>query len=181
MEILWISLIPTAIALIAAFGLKLDISLKELAIQIAGGFLVLGVVWAIGLNLSSLDKEVWNGRVIDKTVWKFSCHTNTSNPCTNGYSCHFHEECSGSVDPDLYRKIQRNIESGRSDFQDAQTKLIDEKRVYETNLGSPWTGFWLHLAGYPKVDMNKYKVIVSDHAAVAFETGRENPINFNSN
>lgn len=96
MEILWISLIPTAIALIAAFGLKLDISLKELAIQIVGGFLVLGAVWVIGLNLSSLDKEVWNGRVIDKTVWKFSCHTNTSNPCTNGYSCHFHEVCSGS-------------------------------------------------------------------------------------
>lgn len=86
------------------------------------------------------------------------------------------ENYPGSVDPQLYRRIQDVIESGRRDFSTAQTQLIDQKRVYETNLGSPWTGFWLRLAGYPKINLDDYKIVINDRTAEAFRTGRENPI-----
>lgn len=86
------------------------------------------------------------------------------------------KEHNPNVDSALYVKIQQVVEAGRNEFQGAQTRLIDEKRVYETNLGYIWTGFWLKLAGYPKVDLSKYKPVVAGDTAKAFETHIQVPI-----
>lgn len=85
-------------------------------------------------------------------------------------------EQNPQVDPELYRKVQQLIESGRLEFQNAQTRLIDQKRAYETALGTFWGGMWLGIAGYPKVDISKFKVITSDRAEQAFDTGKEAPM-----
>lgn len=73
----------------------------------------------------------------------------------------------------LYLKIQQVVEAGRDEFKNAQTRLIDKKRAYQTALGSFWQGFWLRMAGYPKTDLDKYKVITNDVAAKAFNDGKE--------
>lgn len=83
------------------------------------------------------------------------------------------KEGNPSVDPTLYRNIQQIIEGGRNEFQNSQTRLIDQKRVYETALGTFWGGMWMRIAGYPRLDLSKYKAITTDRASTAFTTGKE--------
>ncbi len=82
-------------------------------------------------------------------------------------------EQNPSVDPMLYRQVQQIIEGGRTEFQNAQTRLIDQKRVYETALGSFWQGMWMRIAGYPKVNLADYKVITTDRTERTFQAGKE--------
>lgn len=86
------------------------------------------------------------------------------------------ENYPGQIDPGLYRAIQSTIESGRIQFQNNQTKLLDQKRVYQTNLDYTFRGFWLRLAGYPKMDLNAIRVVSSTTADRAFETGIDDGI-----
>lgn len=86
------------------------------------------------------------------------------------------QEQNPNLDQSTYARIQTMIEAGRNRFENAQTKFIDTKRVYETNLGYLWTGFWLGVAGYPKIDLDDYVIISSGRAQNAFETKVEEPI-----
>jgi hypothetical protein len=81
------------------------------------------------------------------------------------------EAYPGTVDPALYLKIQSIIESGRTSFSIEQEKLIDKKRVYETALGAPWQGLWLGIAGYPRINLDDYKIVKSDYSNQSFGTG----------
>lgn len=82
-------------------------------------------------------------------------------------------EQNPNVDPTLYRQIQQIIESGRTKFEEGQTRLIDQKRVYSTALDNVWGGMWMRIAGYPKINLDDYKSITTDRAAEAFKTGKE--------
>lgn len=84
------------------------------------------------------------------------------------------KEQNPNIDAQLYRKIQQIIEAGRDEFKNSQTRLIDEKRSYQTNLGYFWKGFWMRIAGYPRINLDDYKAIINDYAADAFKTGKEN-------
>lgn len=86
------------------------------------------------------------------------------------------ENYPGQVDNALYTQIQQIMEAGRNKFENAQTKFIDTKRQYETNLGYLWKGTWLSIAGYPKINLADYKIISSGHAKKAFETGVDEAI-----
>ena len=79
-------------------------------------------------------------------------------------------------DSTLYTKIQQIVEAGRNEFQTAQTVLIDTKRTYKDNLGFVWRGFWLKLAGYPKIDLEKFKAVVAADTEQAFTTGVQAPV-----
>lgn len=85
----------------------------------------------------------------------------------------FIQEQNPTIDSTVYTQIQRMIEAGRNDFRVAQTKLIDQKRVYETNLGSFWGGTWMSIAGYPKINLDDYKIIVNVQTQNTFENGVE--------
>lgn len=80
------------------------------------------------------------------------------------------KEQNPNLDQTTYIKIQQIIESGRNKFENAQTKFIDTKRVYSTNMGYFWKGFWIGLAGYPKINLDDYEIISSSHARTTFET-----------
>ena len=67
--------------------------------------------------------------------------------------------------------VQRMIEAGRNKFENAQTKFIDTKRVYQTKIDQLWSGLWLRVTGFPKINLDDYKIISSTHAKKAFETG----------
>ena len=81
------------------------------------------------------------------------------------------ENYPGQISDGLYVQIQQMIEAGRNKFENSQTKFIDTKRAYETDLGYLWKGFWLRVAGYPKIDLAKYVIISSEHAQDAFKNG----------
>lgn len=98
MQLFWILLIPATIALVATFLLKFNINFRELVIQLAGGTLIICIMWFAGSYMSTKDTEIINGQIIEKTAWKFSCPTNTSNPCRNSYSCNCYQICTSSTD-----------------------------------------------------------------------------------
>lgn len=73
----------------------------------------------------------------------------------------------------LYVKLQQIIEAGRDEFKTHQTRLIDAKRVYETALGSFWTGTWMRIAGYPKRNLDDFKIVTTDRVQETFKRGKE--------
>ena len=82
-------------------------------------------------------------------------------------------ERNPQVSEKLYVKLQEIIEGGRDECKTNQTRLIDTKRAYETSLGSFGRGTFMHLAGYPRINLADYKVVKTDSAVNAFRTGRE--------
>jgi len=91
-----IILIPVVISLFCKFVLRFDISWLEWLAGLLIGIACLSLIWAVGRYSAAGDTEILNGTVQSKNVWRFSCPTNTSNPCTNGYTCHSHQVCSGT-------------------------------------------------------------------------------------
>ena len=85
-------------------------------------------------------------------------------------------EQNPNLDQSTYLQIQRMIEAGRNKFENHQTKFLDTKRVYETNLGYLWKGFWLRVAGYPTINLDEFKIVTSTHAQESFETGIDNGV-----
>lgn len=78
-----------------------------------------------------------------------------------------------ALDSAMYKKIQQLIESYRDEFKNSQTKMIDVRRQYETAQGYFWRGLWLRIAGFPKVDMSKFKPIVTDSVQEIYKNGKE--------
>lgn len=88
----------------------------------------------------------------------------------------FIKEQNPAIDSSVYTQLQRIIEAGRDEFTVSQTTLIDQKRGYETQLGSFWRGTWLDVAGYPKVDLARYKIVTDVRTEDSFKSGTEEAI-----
>lgn len=86
------------------------------------------------------------------------------------------QEQNPQIDSSVYTKLQQMIEAGRARFEMSQTRLIDQKRIYTTHLGSFWKGMWMNIAGYPKIDLAKFEIVSSERANAAFDTKLEAPI-----
>jgi hypothetical protein len=82
-------------------------------------------------------------------------------------------EQNPTLDPALYSKIQQVIESGRTEFQNSQTKLLDIKRSYEFALNSFPQGIFMRALGYPKMPLDTYNIVTTDRVERAFEKGKE--------
>jgi len=86
-------------------------------------------------------------------------------------------EQNPQLDASMYTKIQQVIEAFRNEFKNAQTALLDRCATYEKQRGYVWSGFWLNLAGYPKMDIEKMcKPVTTEKAARTFETGKDTGI-----
>ena len=83
------------------------------------------------------------------------------------------QEQNPSLDSKVYIKVQQVIEAYRDEFKNGQTKMIDVKRSYETNLGLFWRGLWLRIAGFPKLNLEDFKPITTDRVDATFEAGKE--------
>jgi hypothetical protein len=86
------------------------------------------------------------------------------------------KESNPTLDPSVYTQLQQIIESGRNRFQNEQTRLIEFKAAYEASLGYFWKGFWLRLAGYPKINLDDYKIVKSNRTNDVYETGVDSPL-----
>ncbi len=94
------------------------------------------------------------------------------------------KEMNLPLDPTLNQKVMQIIEASRNDFQAAQTQMVETKRSYQTALDKNYPlgeGWWLKLAGFPKIDLAKYYIISSDGAREAFATGIDKQVNFGLN
>lgn len=85
-------------------------------------------------------------------------------------------EQNPNFDQSNYHLVLETIEAGRNDFQNQQKTKIDQVREYRTALGQFPSGFVMKIMGWPSEDFfARYgEIVVSDHAAKAFETGRDN-------
>lgn len=88
----------------------------------------------------------------------------------------FFKEHNIAIDASMYTKIQQVIEAGRNEFQKEQTRLVDVKGTYQTSLGSIPQGWFLSMAGYPKIDLDKYKPVVAGDTREVFEKGVQAPV-----
>lgn len=82
-------------------------------------------------------------------------------------------EQNPQVSPELYVKLQQIIDAGRTEFENAQKRLIDQKRAYSTELHSFYTGFWLRTSGYPKINLDEYKAITTNSVDETYKAGKE--------
>lgn len=87
----------------------------------------------------------------------------------------FLQEHDIKIDPSLYKDITQEIKSFRDEFKNNQTTLIDVGRSYRYAVGSLWQGFWLRLAGFPKINLSdpKYNPITTDLTEQVFKAGKE--------
>jgi uncharacterized protein (UPF0333 family) len=76
----------------------------------------------------------------------------------------------------LYVQIQQVIEAGRNDFQNKQLIVVDRVRGYKASLRTQPRGFILGMMNYPKIDLNKYDIVIDDRTAEAFAKKREEAI-----
>jgi hypothetical protein len=78
-----------------------------------------------------------------------------------------------NFDADVYKEITRIIVAGRDEFKNQQARNADVKRVYTTMLDNVWGGFWMRLAGYPKVNLDDFKIVTTEGVEQSFKTGKE--------
>lgn len=88
------------------------------------------------------------------------------------------QEQNPTVDASVFKEIQQLIIAGRNKFEVAQTQLIDVKQTYQNQLDFFWSGMWLEMAGYPKLSLDDYKAITSEHAQETFKTGVDKGVDF---
>jgi hypothetical protein len=113
---------------VGGFILLKGVTWKEFLVQVTAQILVAGASAAFLYFANTSDTEIWNAIVTGKKkVWV---------PCSHSYSCHCHEECSGSGeneycseecdtcyehfndwDWDVYNSIGETIEIDRVDRQ----------------------------------------------------------------
>lgn len=85
-------------------------------------------------------------------------------------------EANIQFDSGLYRKIQDLIEIGRNDYQQAQTELTDASAAYKAGSGVFPRNVVLGILGYPKVNLDDYKPVLTDRVTDAFKTKKEAPL-----
>jgi hypothetical protein len=83
------------------------------------------------------------------------------------------QEQNPQLDSKVYIKLQQLIEAYRDQFTRSQTKMIDVRRQYEAKQNFFWSGFWLRVAGFPKINMDDFKPITTDRVENAFTRGKE--------
>lgn len=89
----------------------------------------------------------------------------------------FLKEQNLQVDQRMYLNIQAAMSGGRKEFEISQNRLLSQCSSYKNEVGNVWSGFWLRLAGYPKVNLAVVCRAVTDTKTdAAFESGHQTKI-----
>lgn len=91
-------------------------------------------------------------------------------------SVSFITEQNPNIDMSLLKNMQQVIEAERTRFTTVQTEMLDIRRSYKTMLSKPYDSFWLHLAGFPKIDFKDFDVISNSYTDKSFEEKRAEAI-----
>ena len=83
------------------------------------------------------------------------------------------QEQNPQLDSSVYTNLQATIEAGRNEFKTSQTRLTDYRRQYNKLLRSAVSGFILNILGFPKIDLDKYNIIVEGSVQERFDEGED--------
>ena len=86
------------------------------------------------------------------------------------------KEANIPFDSKLYTNLQQIIEAGRNDFQNAQTSRLDVCRQYTAEQGKIPRGWFMRMAGYPKIDSKKCEIVSDDRTDKAFTTMKQDTL-----
>jgi len=90
------------------------------------------------------------------------------------------QEQNINLDPSVYKEIQVAIKAGRAEFQNAQTRFIDTKRIYNRELNSFVSGFFMSSVNdFPSINLDEYNTIVAESTRREFESGTDSAIKIN--
>jgi len=83
-----------------------------------------------------------------------------------------------NIDQSTFLKVQTVIEEFRNKFEQRQSEMVDRTRSYENfRTTSTSSRIYNSLAGYPKIDMEKYgKLVTSAQTQDAFTTKQAAPL-----
>lgn len=81
------------------------------------------------------------------------------------------------LDSSMYKAIQQQILAFRGKFENSQRELLDTCRSYKTSLGNFMGGTMLHIAGYPKINLNETcEIVTTEKARQTFDSKRDTGI-----
>lgn len=88
------------------------------------------------------------------------------------------KEQNPTLDQSTYKRLMTIVESGRDDWKNLQTGILDQCASYEMLRNQFWSGLWLRLAGFPRdKDLAIYcKPITSAYSDAAYEKGQADSI-----
>ena len=81
------------------------------------------------------------------------------------------QEQNINYDSSMYNRVQQSIEAGRNEFMAAQNRFIATKQAYITNTGYVVKGFFISMAGYPKINLDEYNIIILSDTKNKFDSG----------
>jgi len=87
------------------------------------------------------------------------------------------QEQNPQLDSGLYRDLQAIIAAGRKEFQTSQDRLIELRRVYIKQTRTLPTSLVLQIMGFPKIDLNKYNIIIEGGVQDRFDNGQDEILN----
>lgn len=74
----------------------------------------------------------------------------------------FINENNVTLDNNLYLNVQNAIRVGREEFQIHQERQMEECRKYKNDLGRFFSGKFMAMQGFPRIDLKHYCEVVSD-------------------
>lgn len=88
------------------------------------------------------------------------------------------ESYPASLDPKMSSRIMDTIEAGYNNFANEQRMMASRVQVYDSNLRYFWSRTWLKANGYPTLNTDDYRPVLSASTQKAFETKTDEGIQF---
>jgi hypothetical protein len=129
-------------------------------------------------------KDDFKGLLVSETQAKFG-------PEGSKAVMQWFQERQINLDPQMYRKIQDVIESGRDGFKRSQTELLDKQRKFGFHIRSFWGRMWASWYNMPhtlagelappkdidgdgKLTVLDYPIVTSAKTKAVFQSGEDN-------
>lgn len=91
----------------------------------------------------------------------------------------FVQERGMTFDSSMLTKVQNTIVSCEKNYADDQKVVLETLSEYEIARGSAWGGIFLSMAGYPKKDLSKFKMILDESTQTQYTTGTREDYDLN--
>lgn len=82
----------------------------------------------------------------------------------------FMKERNLSYDTSFLKDLSNTFEVCEKSFETKQSLVNSTVSAYKRQLDNPWSGFFYRMNGYPKIDFNKYEMVLHTGIREQFET-----------
>ena len=90
------------------------------------------------------------------------------------------QEQNPSLDPTVYKQLQRALEAGRNSFEGEQKQLLARKQQYEVLINGNRGLFFNMWFNFPRIELEKYDIITSDKTEDVFKSKKDNEVLFSA-